>query len=543
MGDQMNFRRSILVVVTLGLAACATPSGDPALRRALEADVRFLADDLLEGRDAGTRGYNIAARYVAERFRAIGLVGAGDDGSYLQRISLFESRSALKGGGTVSVGPAGALDSWTPEIDYLASSLQSTELNEVPIIFAGLGFVSEAHGRNDFDGLDVEGKIVATIYGAPKYLNSEEFAHFRRERSRNAYARGAVGTITLYPPSYEEQVRTFSEIAASSRGRPSTTWAKSDGEPFSRFPNSRVSLSMGQVGAEKLFAAMGRSWSETVAQAETDEGRIAGFDTGLVMTVRTQRTTQTVESANVLAVLPGSDPELARQVIAVTGHLDHIGTRRGLDDTNDHIFNGAMDNAVGIAGLLDIAARFKANPPKRTILFAAMTAEERGLIGSRYLAENLPIPASSLVGMFNFDMPILHENFTNIVVFGIERTTMKPAIAKAVRAAGLTLTPDPNPEQGFFVRSDQISFIRKGIPAAYIDQAIRENAQNETSAFLRTIYHKVGDEAELVYFNDLARFSALNAAAIRGVANTKDRPLWVPGDFFGRIYGGPMAEE
>lgn len=532
----------IALFAGLTVAVGQEPPVDPQSRRTIEADTRFLSSDLLLGRDPGTPGFDIAAAYVASAFSGIGLKPAGDDGTYHQNITFQSSTPTLPGGATLSLGTPGAEQAWRPKVDYIGGGQDGAVLDNVPIVFAGYGLVAAHHGRDDFAGLDVDGKIVAMISGAPKFLNSEERAHYRGQRVKAAADRGAVGVISLLLPSYEERVRPFAQIAAGVDGRRSVTWLDEDGVPWSRNPSIKASITLGQIGAAKLFEAAGKDWTAATIAAEDEAGAVRGFDMGLTASIRVEREAQTFESANVIGILPGSDPTLRREIIAVTAHLDHLGTRRSIDPEADNIYNGAMDNAVGVAGIIDIARRLAKNPPKRSVMFVALTAEERGLLGSRYLVRQWDHRTMPIVGAFNFDMPILHEDFTDIVTFGLERTTMEPAIRAAIEGWGLNVAPDPYPEQGFFTRSDQYSFVEVGIPAAYIDQATRPGAEAETQTFLRTIYHKVVDEADLVYFDDLARFAALNAVAIEGAANMPIRPLWRAGDFFGRTFGGPMEE-
>lgn len=540
--------KRLCLIAGLSLAACsqqtAEPPADPAAELAqarahIEADVRFLSDDLLRGRDTGTPGYDIAASYVAAEFRKIGLEPLGENGTYLAPVPLVETRSTLTGGGTMAVTANGETTAFTPNEDFIAYGRGQGELSGVELVFAGWGFASDSHGRNDYEGLDVEGKAVVVISGAPDGLNSEERAHFSRSQADAAGARGAVAFIQILPPAFEENVRPFGAYAANRDRQTRITFLDEDGEVYSSNPTIGVSLRMGQVGAERLFALAGRDWSEVAADAQ-DDGVVEGFDMGIRASFAWRDEARPIESANVAGLIPGSDPTLAGEIIAVSAHLDHIGTIEDIREDADTIFNGAMDNGSGVAGILEIARRFAEDPPRRSVMFVALTAEEKGLVGSQAMLENPPFDADRLVGAFNFDMPILHPDFTHIVVFGLERTTMEPLIRAAVETAGYAITPDPNPEQLFFVRSDQYSFIRKGVPSAYIDQAIQLDMQDATQAFLDQIYHEVTDEADEVLFTELAEFALINEAAIRAVADADERPYWRHGDFFGTVFNGPM---
>jgi Zn-dependent M28 family amino/carboxypeptidase len=255
----------------------------------------------------------------------------------------------------------------------------------------------------------------------------------------------------------------------------------------------------------------------------------------------TQRSTHDeIASPNVVGVLPGSDPARRGEYIVLSGHLDHVGIRPTDEEGDDELHNGAMDNATGIASMLELARLLAKNPPARSIVFLAVTAEEKGLVGSDYFAHYPTVPATGLVANINLDMPILNYDFADIVAFGGERSTMFPIVEAAAERAGLKLSPDPQPEQGFFTRSDQYSFVKMGIPAVYVDLGWANDGQAPQEEFLKEHYHQPSDEADLVNYDALARFAAVNYEIARGVGDMAERPKWKKDDFFGTLFGGPM---
>ncbi|MEO1656136.1 MAG: M28 family peptidase [Pseudomonadota bacterium] len=515
-------------------------ASDPSVIERLKADVAYLASDELEGREAGEPGYDLAADYVAERFGELGLRPVGDDDSYFQNVTFRAFKSNLYGGAMVSMTGGDEVE-WEANTDFLGASTHITAtLDDVPVVFAGYGFVSDKYGRDDYADIDVDGKVVALIWGAPKFLPSEELAHYRSVQNRMASEQGAVGVIRLLLPSFEEERRTFQSFAASAARAATLRWVNAEGDAHSNAPNIIGGLIMGQIGATKLFASIGQDWQEVAATAEIDEGLMEAFDTGLRVSMRFDNSVLDFESPNVVGLLPGTDPSLTDELVVVTAHLDHVGVS-GVGD--DRIHNGAMDNAVGVASLLEAATVLAADPPARPVLFAAVTAEEKGLLGSDYLARHNPVADTRYAANINLDMPILTYAFEDLIGFGAERSTLGPVVAEATGALGVQLTPDPVPEQGLFTRSDHYSFVKQGVPSLFLFVGFGGRGAEEFPAFLATHYHKPSDELDLVMFDQLERFAKLNTGIIANVADMDEAPTWFAGDFFGTAFGGPMADE
>ena len=531
-----------LAVVFSGCARTDSPEPLNTARAETErlaADVRFLADDALEGREAGTRGYDLAALFVAERFRALGLEPGGDDDSFFQPVPLLEYE--LRSTGRLTIGDL----EFVAGEDYLVSASSEDEAIDIsaPLVFAGLCFASERYDQNDFEGLDLEGKIAVCMSGAPKRLDSEEMAHFRSTQAQRVSEQGAVGFIRIQSESLEkifpfERYRRMLEL-----GLPRMAWLDGDGQPFSLAPNIKASGVLSLSGGERLITSVGHSWEEILAATESEAGEVPRVDLGLTARIRAESDHRRLTSNNVVGILPGGDPVLADEYLILVAHLDHLGVKATPEENDDEIYNGAMDNAGGISALLEVARLLKSSPPKRSVIFLAVTAEEMGLNGSSYYARHPTVPADRMVAVLNLDMPILTYGFTDIVAFGAERSSLYQPVLDAAEAHGVVLSPDPFPEQGIFTRSDHYMFVKQGVPAVYLKPGFANGGEEAQTMFLETHYHEPSDEIELVDFDALRRFTDVKVNIARNIADMDKRPVWNAGDFFGTTFNGPMAEE
>ena len=537
----------ILIVCVLVPACDVTPleqngSNDNAVAsQRLEADVRFLSDDLLEGREAGKRGYDLAALYVAERFRSLGLTTGGDDNSFFQMVPMLEHWQKPQGRAVLTLNNGTADLDLVAGQDYLVfSTSQEREINlEAPAVFAGFCFHSKEHDRDDFEGLDLDGKIAVCLRGAPKFLNSEERAHFGSTILQRVSARGAVGVIYLYTQTYEKRILFEQLEKYVSSGSSWIEWLQADGVPFSLAPNIEVGV-LSLAGAKKVFASIGRSWDDILETAEGENGNVKGYDLGLSARLEVDSMHRRLESANVVGMIQGSDPVLRDEYVILTAHLDAKGFKPTDEENDDEIYNGAMDNATGVAALLEVARLLSEAPPKRSIVVIALTAEEKGLIGSDYFARNPTMPGESIVATVNLDMPILTYDFTDVVAFGAERSTLYDAVFQATQRYGLTLSSDPDPDQGSFTRSDHYSFVKQGVPAIYLEPGHANGGESAIAEFRKTHYHQPSDELRHVNFEALRRFTAVKSEIARNIANMPERPVWKDGDFFGTTFDGPM---
>lgn len=520
---------------TRDLAAINAPLPDD--QAALKAHVLFLADDVLKGREASSPEFMIAAHYVASQFYAAGLRPAGDAGGYLQDVPLVAYRAADQG--TLALTRAGVApqplvfgEDYTPGV---VAGQASTTL-DAPVVFVGQGIVAPGYGRDDYAGVDVRGKIVAVLAGVPSKFQSEERAHFASPATRAEIAaqHGAVGMIMLVP-------------RATGRGgagwdRPRTTWAKPDGTGYA--PGVPMLATLSAAGGAKLFAGAKTPWARIVKGADNDAAPIPAFALPGRLAVSLHTSFTPSHSANVAGLLPGSDPRLKDEVVVLSAHLDHLGVGRA-DARGDTIYNGAEDNAVGIASLIEEAKRFKASgkPPRRSILFLAVTAEEKGLVGSDYFARHPTLPLDHIVADVNLDMPILSYAFQDMTVFGADRSTLGPIVSKAVAALGVTMSPDPDPSQGIFVRSDHYRFVQQGVPSVFLWPGQAGDGKAAWADFFAHRYHQPSDEiGQQLDWAQGVRFVAVNYAIAREIADGDVRPRWNKGDFFGRLYHGYGAQ-
>ncbi len=528
---------------TPAAAPAGADAGDERGARRIEADVRFLADDLLEGRAAGTRGYDLAALYVANRYRAIGLEPAGDDGGYFQAVPLLEGRRRREGAVFTVQRDDGELvfafeEEFLPGINFNAAS----HVLSAPMVFVGQAVHAPELGRDDFAGVDVRGKVAVYLSGAPAaFANTARAFHASgREKMTQLVARGAVGAIALSNPV--DDAKSPWARGARNWEMPGMRLVDSQGKPVDAWPELKAGASLSVAAARRLLAGAPMPADEIFARREA--GTLQSFDLPGRVTLAGATTLERVDSRNVVGRLPGSDAALAAEHIAYSAHLDHIGL--GAEVRGDRIYNGALDNALGIGVMLEAATELAADAtaPRRSLLFVAVTAEERGLLGAEYFAQFPTVPRESLVANINMDMPVLLAEVTDVVPIGIEHSTLEADVQAAAQSLGLTLSPDPHPEEVVFVRSDQYAFVRQGIPAVYLDAGIKAKAADVDAAalladFLAGHYHQPSDQTDLpIHYPGAARLARLNAAIGRRVGDADARPRWKDGDFFGRTFGG-----
>lgn len=529
--------RPLAAVAAVAIATAAVAQTLPADQAAMKAHVMFLASDAMKGREAGSPEFDIAAQYVAAQFFAAGLQPGGEAGGYLQRVPLVRYKAADRGEFVLTDG-AGARP-LVVGTDYVpAANPAKTETRvSAPVVFVGYGIDAAQYGQTDYAGVDVRGKIVAVFGGAPARLGGEERAFFGSPgtKARAAAAHGAVATITLESPT-TARARPFARIA-DSFARERMTWAKPDGTGTADPIPSLGTLS--QAGAAKLFGA---AWPKVAKAAASANAKFTSRALAGTLTATTHTGFTAAASSNVIGLIPGSDPVLAKQVVVLSAHLDHIGVTAPVN--GDAINNGALDNAIGIASLIEEAKRFAASGqrPKRTILFLAVTGEEKGLVGSDYFTNHPTVPLADIVADVNLDMPILTYRFEDMIVFGAERSSLGPVVRDAIATLGVSLSPDPAPEEGIFVRSDHFRFVQKGIPSVFLWPGPKGPGRAASVAFMTRCYHRPCDDlTQPILWDQGIRFVDANYRIARAIADGPVRPTWNAGDYFGTLYNGPMA--
>lgn len=530
-----------LLLFVIAFTSVAPAFAGEARPNAIRAHVSFLADDLLEGRAAGSRGHELAAAYMAAQFLQLGLTPGGDDGNYAQAVHLLEATAVLPGSAAELNRDRESISfdygrDYLPAADYLASTSTVT----APLAFVGFGVTAPELDYDDLAQLDVRGRIVVAFSRAPGKFPADQRAYYSwaGEKYANLIRRGAVGLITIDLP--EQAARLPWERRVAMSWVPQMRWLDSDGQATDTYPELKLRFSFNADAAAKLFVGAERTLEAAFAAANASEPQ-AFYLPGLLTLSATTGLRRT-ESSNVLGILRGSDPRLRDEYIVVTAHLDHLG--RGAAVNGDTIYNGAHDNAVGLAILLETARLMSLMEikPKRSIVFAAVTAEEKGLLGSDFFAQHPTVPKRAITANLNIDMPLPLAPVSDLIAFGAEHSSLGAIAQRAAEASRYKLTPDPEPDEVHFIRSDQFSFIRQGIPAlAFRSGNHARDGHTDIAAMKRDYvdnrYHQPSDDlAQPIDFAGAADLADIYARILAEVANAPTRPKWNRGDFFGQKF-------
>ena len=519
--------------------SAAAPAAASLEAKRIEADVRYLADDKLEGRDTGTPGYDLAAEYVARRYTEMGLKPGGDDGSFFQRVPLLKALRQ-EHGAVFAIEREGKRTSlefrkeFLPGLDYNAASHSLT----APAVFVGQAIHAPELQQDDFAGVELRGKIAVIFSGAPARFDNDRRAFYSSstQKLRILAERGAVGVVFVGTPQREERASWAS--ASAKWNMPGMRLRAADGTGIDTFPQLKASASVSAAAARQVFAGSGHEVDALFKQVA--DGTLKPFDLPGTLTLAGETRIEPAESRNVVARLEGSDANLGKEFIAYTAHLDHIGVGAAVD--GDSIYNGALDNALGVSIMLEAARQLTdaATRPKRSMLFIALTGEEKGLLGAEWFAAHPTVPEADLVANINMDMPVLLAPSRDVVPIGLEHSTLKSTLESAAKEIGVGLSADPFPEEAVFVRSDQYAFVRAGVPAVYLDGGIEPAVAGGASPkdafdeFLRNCYHQPCDDAsQPIQYEDAARLAKLNARIGVLVGDATERPRWNKGDFFG----------
>ena len=514
---------------------------------ALKAHVEYLADDARLGREAGTAGYDEAAQYVADQFALLGLEAAGDDG-WFQDVELRSYKVDTENVDFIihRDGVDTALE-YREDFGMSGDPVRETSDVRAEVVFVGHGVHAPEYDYSDYDGIDVTGKIVALFSNAPEVINNEEraFHASRKRKTQLAVERGAVGSISLRSRRVEQRF-PWEQRKARIGKRFAMTWVGADGGAANHYPEMQAGTTVNTGAAELLFGLSPLSFEEALDASEA--GRVASANLGVDVTLARRSIHKSVSSPNVIGLIRGTDPVLANEYVVYTAHLDHVGVHDDHageegDAQKDAIYNGAYDNAMGVALMLETARALVEAPPKRSVLFIALTAEEKGLLGSEFFASYPTVPAGSMVANINLDMPLFIFPPADLVAFGSERSSLQPVVEASAHEEGFALSPDPLPEENLFVRSDQISFVRKGVPAVYLIPGFTStNGDEDGEALFRdhleNHYHEPSDDLNRpVHWDSARRFARANARIGFAVGHATERPKWNEGDFFGEQFG------
>jgi hypothetical protein len=543
----------LMMVWLLGLAAkpAGSPSGGGADQKdeamaairpdAIRADMRFLSDDLLEGRGTGTRGHQLAAKYMATQFEQMGLQPMGDGGTYFQNVPFRSARPDAEKT-TLTLVRGGTEEKLEFRKDFISTGNpgRADSSVEAQVVFVGDGVTAPEQGYDDYKGVDIKGKIVAFLFEAPNFESSLK-AHYSSTEVKlaNAVAHGAVGIIVLDDPvlerlySYSEQVRDLAW--------PQLRWLDAQGRPNDYFPELKGQVVLNMEATKRFFAGSGHNVKDIYAAM--DAGKPQSFAMGMTAKIHNVTKLDNVRSPNVVAKLEGSDPQLKNEYVVYTAHLDHLGV--GEPVNGDAIYNGALDNASGSACLLEIAHAFtNLNPrPRRSILFVAVTGEEAGLLGSDYFAHYPTVAKSAIAADVNMDEDLMLWPMEDVIAFGAEHSSLDDTVHEAAERMHLSVSPDPMPEEVVFIRSDQYSFVKQGIPAVFPVPGFKSDnpSINPTEIFKKweeVRYHHPSDDMDQpgLDFGEAAKFARFNLLMGYLVAQKTERPTWKKGDFFGEHY-------
>ena len=523
--------------LALLLAATAAQAAAPVSPRAAAwwNDIKAIADDKTEGRLTGSPGYNLAADYVISRFKALGLKPAGDNGGFRQSVEFEQQVIDYPASSAVLIAGDGAMDPVKAGSDLLLTSggAPRPASVEAPLVFIGYGLHLPEQGYDDFKGLDLKGKIAVVVSGGPADLPGPLKSSNRNERTRLLARAGAVGVLTLTTPKQVEIPWARQTLLAANVGMYLADPALRD------TPDGFFLGSFDPEQSERLFAGSGHSFAELCALADASAA-VPTFPLALRLKATVGAKRDRLTSDNLVARLDGSDPKLKAEYVVISAHLDHLGI--GAPIGGDRIYNGAMDDASGVASVLDIAGRLKAARPKRSILVLIVTAEEKGLLGSRYYSRRPTAPKAAIVADLNFDMPLPLWPLKTVIVGG-EGESSLGAVARTVAARqGLATTPDPLPDRNSFTRTDQYSFVTAGVPSLAFKFGFAKGTpefdiEHEWRA---NRYHAPSDDVNQpgVLPDQAVRLDDFVAGIALEAANGAARPRWLETSSFKRFAAG-----
>ncbi|WP_084523927.1 M28 family metallopeptidase [Adhaeribacter aquaticus] len=507
---------------------------------AIKSNMAFLSDDLFEGRKIGERGFDLAAKYMASRFQEIGLTPGVNKTSYFQEI-LFRKGEVMEQNSSLEITNKGQNIPLTYGTDYfLMPNFGKTQSQaNAQVVFVGYGVTAPELKYDDYDGVNVKGKIVMYLTGAPASFPNDERAYYASEMAKHqaAVAKGAVGVLTIVAANANN---TLWDAYLHRYRSGSYKWMGPDGTPGNYFPALQTYGYIFQPSAEKLFEGSKITMAQALSNLKA--GKTASKTLTAKAQINVSSKHSSIASQNIVGIVPGSDPELKNEYVVYASHLDHLGITTPVN--GDSINNGAHDNASGSAILLEMAKTYKRldQAPKRSIIFLSCTGEELGLLGSDYFASNPVVPGNSIVANLALDMPFFLYPLKDIIPHGIQHSSLKKQVEATTQFFGLQITPDPAPEEVVFTRSDHYSFIKKGVPALFIKGGIITDDPKKDGAKIiadwrKNIYHKIDDEMDQPFdFTGAAMHAKVNFLIGYLVAQDQERPTWNKGDFFGNKF-------
>jgi hypothetical protein len=499
----------------------------------IKADIKYLADDKLKGRMPGTAGYQMAVDYVVARLKALHVKPAGENGTWLQTVRL--RRATINGSPVLSLNSATGAEGLTigKNVTITPNPQLPNIIVEAPLVFAGYGISEPALGYDDYAGLDVKGKIVVIIRGTPTSFSSSIAAHVNNASTilKTAALHGAVGVIV-------GQSDTAIHFQGMSRPTYSVLDAQGKIAVSRSFYSEQVKLyaNINYKVFSQLLQQNAKSLQSILPLLKAGKPQSFAFNE----TLKTSYTSvyQDIKSYNIIGKITGSDPKLNKQYVVHSAHLDHLGI--GVPVQGDSIYNGAHDNASGVASLLGIAKVYSHMKvkPKRSVLVVMVTGEEMGDLGSGYFAAHPTVPLKSMVADVNTDMPTIIAPLLSITALGAEHSSLAKQVNEAATYLGISVEPDPEPAQARFTRSDQYSFVVNGIPALHVKYGNKtadgkNNLAEIVAPWRAKYYHKPQDDINGIFdFEAGKKYAQLNFLIGYLVAQDAKKPIWNTGDIF-----------
>jgi len=525
----------ILYSLVILISCDGTKTNSVAFDDALEAltpdefleHLGILSADIMMGRETGEPGYDSASSYIIDKIKTFGLKPGGVSGTYKQPITFTETRliknsiNAIINGDNLELGS-----------EFVMSPLTTIEDVDIdaPLVFAGFGIEAPELNYNDFEDLDVSGKVAIVVSEAPSTFSMVERAVLtNNEMVQNTLiAKGAIGVITVFPESYENLYSwpLINGIYSSPKLR-----YVSDKEEIAQIPGFILNYRK----AAEILKTAGKDYKSLMETLS--KGEPVSFDLGINVSFKAKFKHKTKLSHNVAAILEGCDPDLKDEYLIMTAHLDHLGTGRPVN--GDTIYNGTWDNASGSSAILTLAHKFSSmEAPKRSIMFLWVTGEEHGLLGSEYFAKYPTLDADQIVANQNLDgiVGLINES-SDVIAFGYEHSQLAKSIDFAVNKMGVTISKDPYPEQNFFVRSDQYSFVKEGYPAIWVVSGMTAmqdsvDGHQKFNEWMATRYHKPSDDMmQPMDFNGIEKELKINFLVAYHIANQLESTDWIEESF------------
>jgi Zn-dependent M28 family amino/carboxypeptidase len=501
--------------------------------------VNVLADDKMEGRETGSAGLRKAEGYIVDQLKNDGLEPAGVNGFY-QPVK-FESRQIVEKESSLSLVRDGKAEPLTLGDDAAFSTrIDLAPSVAAPLVFVGYGLTVPEMNYDDLAGLDLKGKVAVILAGSPAEIPGALSSHYQSAGERwKAFAKaGVVGTITILNPASMDI--PWSRISLN-RAHPSMALV---GGEFDETAGQKLAVTFNPAKAEQLFAGSGHSFAEILEVAK-DRKQLPRFPLPVSINSKAKVEKKTIESANVIARLPGSDPNLKNEYVVLSAHVDHLGIGEPIN--GDRIYNGAMDNAAGSAVLLDVAASLKKSPEnlKRSLLLVFVTGEEKGLLGSKYFTAHPTVKADSMVADINIDMFLPIVPLKVLTILGLTESDLGEEARAVSESLGVKAQPDPEPQRNAFIRSDQYNFIRHGVPALAMQVSFEKGSPEQAifKDWLTQRYHAPSDDlAQPVDLTAAAKYEEIIRLLMIRVADDAPRPQWKQNSFF-RRYAQASAGE